>query len=53
MLQPRDLPRADLGAGLFRKTSDEKLQYLKRCEEELPSDDYESADDSASDEPAA
>ena len=50
------------GAGLFRKTSDEKLQYLRECEEELlsdeegslqPTDDYDSADDPTSDEPAA
>jgi len=50
------------GAGLFRKTSDEKLQYLRECDEESTSDeegslqttdDYDSADDSASDEPAA
>ena len=50
------------GAGLFRKTSDKKLQYLRECEEELLSDeegslqttdDYDSADDPTSDEPAA
>ena len=50
------------GAGLFRKTSDEKLQYLRECEEQLlsdeegslqPTDDYDSADDPTSDEPAA
>ena len=50
------------GAGLFRKTSDEKLQYLRECDEGSTSDeegslqttdDSDSADDSASDEPAA
>ena len=50
------------GAGLFRKTSDEKLQYLRECDEGSTSDeegslqttdDYDSADDPTSDEPAA